>query len=94
MTNKENDLKKEAADEAQVEDAGETRRSPVFLRMKKLIEKIGLSRSTIYNKLNEKSPSYDPAFPKQRRIGLGAVGWDEAEVEAWMQQCVRKREDL
>ncbi|WP_198139503.1 AlpA family phage regulatory protein [Ralstonia sp. A12] len=47
----------------------------------------GLSRSSIYNRMDERSPHYDPTFPRQFPLGLtvgSAVGWDAAEVETWV----------
>ena len=47
----------------------------------------GLSRSSIYNRMDEGSPQYDPTFPRQFPLGLtvgSAVGWDAAEIEAWV----------
>ena len=49
-----------------------------FLRTSQLVEKIGLSRSTIWRLENQEK------FPKRRQIGPGAVGWLEEEVEQWM----------
>ncbi len=49
-----------------------------FLRTNQLIEKIGLSRSTIWRLESQGK------FPKRRQIGPGAVGWLEEEVEQWM----------
>lgn len=47
----------------------------------------GLSRSSIYNRMDERSPHYDPTFPRQFPLGQtvgSAVGWDAAEIEAWV----------
>lgn len=52
---------------------------------------IGLSKSTIYDRLNKKSPRYDPTFPKQIKIGASAVGWLVDEIEAWINACAAKR---
>ncbi|ECU7299338.1 AlpA family phage regulatory protein, partial [Salmonella enterica subsp. enterica serovar Typhimurium var. 5-] len=52
-------------------------------------DKTGLSRSTIYDWINPKSPRYDPTFPKQRRLGLQSVGWIEAEIDEWILQRTR-----
>ncbi len=49
-----------------------------FLRTNQLIEKIGLSRSSIWRLESQGK------FPKRRQIGPGAVGWLEEEVEKWM----------
>lgn len=59
-------------------------RSRTILRVKDVISKTGLSRSTIYSKIDEKSKAYDPYFPKQVKLGSRAVGWFESEVEEWL----------
>ena len=48
----------------------------------------GQSRSTIYNKLNPKSPQYDPTFPKPIKLGARSIGWIEAEVQAWIESRI------
>ncbi|WP_071931434.1 helix-turn-helix transcriptional regulator [Salmonella enterica] len=60
-----------------------------ILRLSTVIDKTGLSRSTIYDWINPKSPRYDPTFPKQRRLGLQSVGWIEAEIDEWILQRPR-----
>lgn len=60
----------------------------IMLRLKQVIERTGLSRSTIYAKLDSKSKQYDPSFPSQVSLGVGAVRWVDAEVHAWIEQCV------
>lgn len=61
--------------------------SPIrILRRRDLEARLGLSRSTIYDRINPDSPRYDPAFPKPISLGGGtAIGWLEHEVEAWIQ---------
>lgn len=54
------------------------------LRRKQVEARTGLSRSTIYEKINTRSARYDPSFPKQIRLGKEAVGWIESEVNAWI----------
>jgi prophage regulatory protein len=64
-----------------------------ILRRKQVEVRTGLSRSTIYAKLtyNPKRPSdFDPIFPKPVSIGIKAIGWIEAEIEAWIAAQVRK----
>lgn len=62
--------------------------STTVLRRKQVEEKLGLSRSTIYGRINPKSKSYDPTFPKPIALGCNMtnppVGWIEAEVDAWL----------
>ncbi|MCW6032427.1 AlpA family transcriptional regulator [Pantoea sp. JK] len=60
------------------------------LRLTQLMCKISVSRSTIYDWLNPKSPRYDANFPKQLRMGRQAVGWVESEIDAWLlNSCIR-----
>ena len=58
-----------------------------ILRRKQLEARTGLARSTLYDRINPKSPRYDPTFPKPIDLGGGrAVGWLEHEVDAWIAQ--------
>lgn len=50
------------------------------LRLREVQERIGLSRSTIYDRMNVHSPRYDGTFPKPLKIGCSAVGWLEESV--------------
>jgi prophage regulatory protein len=63
----------------------------LILRRPQLEERCGLKRTTIYDRNNPKSPSYDPTFPKPVDLGGGAVGWIESEVEAWLAARVEQR---
>jgi len=54
------------------------------LRIKDLINKIGIGRSTIYDWLNPQSPRFNATFPRPMKIGLSAIGWLEHEVDAWI----------
>ncbi len=58
--------------------------SPRILRRRDLEARLRLSRSTIYDKLNPKSPRYDETFPKPIRLGEASVGWLSHEVDAWL----------
>ncbi|MGP5325214.1 AlpA family phage regulatory protein [Vreelandella titanicae] len=55
-----------------------------ILRMKHMLTKLGISRSSIYEKINPKSPRYDPSFPKPIKLGPAAIGWVEEEVDQWV----------
>lgn len=45
------------------------------IRLPKLLKIIGLSRSTVYLKINKKSKYYDSKFPEPIRLGEKAIGW-------------------
>lgn len=59
------------------------------LRERDVRERTGIkSRTGLYQRINTKSPYYDPEFPRPFKIGKSAVGWDELEIEAWL--CKRR----
>lgn len=57
-----------------------------ILNVNQVSKKTTLGRSSIY--------AYTAAgkFPASVRIGVGKVGWVEAEVDAWLQACVEARD--
>lgn len=56
------------------------------LRIKVVCKMLGLSRSTIYGKLNPNSSQFDSCFPKPFKIGTTAVAWSQIEVSDWLQK--------
>ncbi len=49
-----------------------------ILRRKQVEQRTGLSRSTIYLRIQKGS------FPRPINLGARAVGWLENEIEAWL----------
>jgi len=67
---------------------------PAIIRIKQVIAQTGLSRSTIYSRLDKKSNQYDKSFPQQIRLGgasSSAVGWVASEISAWIESQVSRR---
>ncbi|MFY0109900.1 helix-turn-helix transcriptional regulator [Acinetobacter baumannii] len=64
---------------------------PTILQLKEVIGFTGVSRSVIYEKLNEKSKSYDPYFPKPIKLSSNAVGWFEHELIKWLELKAKQR---
>lgn len=62
-----------------------------LLRRKELEQAIGLSRSTIYARLDKNSPHYDPTFPRPVNLGSKAVAWVLADVEGWINARIAER---
>lgn len=58
--------------------AQEEKNAPVILRRRQVQARIGLGRSTIYQRMA------DGSFPKPVSLGARAVGWLEAEIDAWL----------
>lgn len=49
-----------------------------ILRLGSVLERTGLSRSTLYRKIERGS------FPAQVRISERCIGWRESDVEQWL----------
>jgi prophage regulatory protein len=65
-----------------------------FVRLSTLKQLTGLSRSSIYARLNPGSASYDPTFPRQVKLSpgpRGAAAWSLAEVEVWLMARLEAR---
>ena len=54
----------------------------IFLRTHQVIEKVGLSRQTIWRLEKEGK------FPQRRQLGAKSVGWLEEEVHQWMESRI------
>lgn len=55
------------------------------IRMPELVHLVGMSRSSIYNRLNPKSKFYDPQFPRPVKLGSSsAIGWLLSSVLEWI----------
>jgi prophage regulatory protein len=63
-----------------------------ILRLKQVIDRTGLSRSTIYDRMNPKSKRFDKSFPTPYKLNAnansntGAVGWLESAIDEWIEQ--------
>lgn len=49
-----------------------------ILRIKAVLDRTGLSRSTLYRKVQ------NGTFPKQVQISTRCAGWRESAIHAWM----------
>ena len=58
-----------------------------ILRRRQLEEKLGLSRSSIYQMVA------DGLFPKPIKLGQRAVGWREDDVENWLSAMQEPSDD-
>ena len=59
-----------------------------FLRMREVVQRTGMSRGTIYNKIHAGT------FPKQIPIGANLVVWLDSDVQKSMQEQIDKKEGL
>ena len=49
-----------------------------IIRLKTVLARTGLSRSTIYRKIAEGT------FPAQIRISVNGAGWHESDIDRWI----------
>lgn len=54
----------------------------IILRLPEVKIRTGLSRSTIYLKIQENT------FPPQINLGSHSVGWIESEIDEWLKQRI------
>ena len=58
-----------------------------ILRIKTVLERTGLSRSTLYRKIERGT------FPRQVRISIRCAGWRESAVNGWLKDPVIHNSD-
>lgn len=71
---------------------GQTFQMNQLINIKKVIELTALSRSTIYEMMDENSPYYDPTFPKKVKITQNRIGWSAYEIHQWIESKLASRE--
>ena len=49
-----------------------------IIRLNTVLSRTGLSRSTIYRKIAERT------FPAQIRISINGAGWRESDIDRWV----------
>lgn len=62
------------------------------IRLKTLLEMLGVSRSTVYLRINPQSKYYDPMFPKSIPLGMKAKGWVLEDVHAYIEHLRNQAE--
>ncbi|RNJ61777.1 MAG: AlpA family phage regulatory protein [Porphyrobacter sp. IPPAS B-1204] len=65
---------------ATIEPAGA--RPPRLLRLPEVMDRVGLRRSAIYQRMSE------GRFPKSRTLGARCSVWVEAEINDWIESIV------
>jgi len=62
---------------------GGTYTGTTILRLPKVMERTGISRSLIYLKMNEGT------FPKPIKLGKRAVGWPAPVIDDWVNEQIQ-----
>ena len=58
-----------------------------IIRLKTVLDRTGLSRSTIYRKIAERT------FPSQVKISVHGAGWHESAINRWIVDPGHYREE-
>lgn len=53
-----------------------------ILRLKAVLDRTGLSRSTLYRKIERRT------FPAQVRISERCIGWRQRDIDAWLRNPI------
>lgn len=59
-----------------------------IIRLRTVLDRTGLSRSTVYRKIAEGT------FPSQVRISVHGAGWRESAINRWISDPVGYREEI
>ncbi len=59
----------------------------IFIRLPTVIARVGLSRSSIYEKIKQGK------FPPPVKIGPRASAWVESELDDWLESCLTDRDN-
>lgn len=64
--------------------------SITLIRRREVERRLGISRSTIYDKLSPSSPRHDPNFPRPVSLGGGgrSIGFVESEIDSYITALV------
>jgi len=58
-----------------------------IIRLPRVMGKVGSSRSSIYLMISK------GLFPKPVKLGVRAVGWKESEIDEWIEDKVKQRDE-
>ncbi|MFS8150151.1 helix-turn-helix transcriptional regulator [Halomonas sp. 86] len=58
-----------------------------LIRIKDVMERTGLARSTIYKYINLGQ------FPQPIKLGTRAVAWVESEIDTWINDSIKRRNE-
>jgi len=62
--------------------------SAQIIRLKEVIMRTGISRSSVYAYMK------DNRFPKSVKLGKHASGWVAEEIDNWIEERIRQRGDF
>ncbi len=70
---------------------GQTFQMNQIINLREVIEFTSISRTKIYEMINEQSKYYDPTFPRPIRLSESRIGWVAREVNQWIEGKLQNR---
>lgn len=70
---------------------GQTFQMNQLINLKQVVSLTGISRSSIYEMMDEFSPYYDPTFPKKVKITQNRIAWSAWEINQWIESKLASR---
>jgi len=63
-----------------------------ILRLKEVLDLVAISRASHFAKLDKKSKSYDPSYPRPIFVGKRTVRYVEREIVEWLTAIMEARQ--
>lgn len=63
-----------------------------LITCKEVIQRISISRSALYDRLNPSSPRHDPHCPRPVKVGSHRVAWVASEVDEYIKLLIQNRQ--
>lgn len=62
-----------------------------IIRVREVLEKLGISKSSLYGMRREGGPYYDATFPLHLYVGKRSIGWIESDIDQWIESQKQQR---
>lgn len=62
--------------------------------IKYVCEKFSISRSSVYERLNEEGEYFDEFFPRPVSVGKRSKRWSESELNAYQEKLLSNGDDM
>jgi len=59
-----------------------------LMKVEPVCAQLCISRSTLYEKYDPRSPRYDSTFPRPIKLGAAAIAWTSDSINLWVQSRI------
>jgi prophage regulatory protein len=68
--------------------------SNTLLTIRQVTERIALSKSSIYRRMDTKDKLYDPNFPLPIKMGATTSRWLQKEINHWIENLIQSQRNV